>query len=122
LIARNGILIAKSGATEQYPDLFNRDLDASATGKSLYGTAYRGHLSKLAKWNEAAFCQGAFDESGNVNSGFENFDACYPRLVPQIGVTHDAYGKRLLTNRGQSLPQGYDDPNVMGVDERVTGR
>ena len=122
LNARNGILIAKSGATEQYPDLFNRDLDASATGKSLYGTAYRGHPSKLAKWNEAAFCQGAFDESGNVNSGFENFDACYPRLVPQIGVTHDAYGKRLLTNRGQSLPQGYDDPNVMGVDERVTGR
>jgi hypothetical protein len=29
-----------------------------------------------------------------------------------LGVTHDASGRRLLTNRGQPLPEGYDDPNV----------
>jgi hypothetical protein len=31
----------------------------------------------------------------------------------RIGYTHDVDGRRLLTNRGQALPAGYDDPNVM---------
>jgi hypothetical protein len=27
----------------------------------------------------------------------------------------------MLTNQGQPLPTGYDDPNDMGVGEAVTG-
>lgn len=39
---------------------------------------------------------------------------CFPLVIPSLGYTHDAVdGRRLLTNRGQPLPQGYDDPNVM---------
>ena len=40
----------------------------------------------------------------------------------RVGVTHDASGRRLLTNRGQPLPEGYDDPNVIAEGEVVTGR
>jgi hypothetical protein len=107
LDARAGILLAKKGATEQYPSLFNADLDATDTGKSAYGAAYRGHPSPKARWNEVAFCADAI--SSNDASLVES---CFPRVVPLLGVTHDASGKRLLTNRGQPLPEGYDDPNV----------
>ena len=121
LNARAGTLLAKAGPTEQYPLLFNQVLDATETGKALYGEAYRAHPSKFARWNENAFCAGAFDASGNADPDFANFDACFPRVVPQIGLTHDLFGKRLLTNQGQPLPTGYDDPNDMGVGEAVTG-
>ena len=117
LDARAGILLAKKGATEQYPKEFNAALDATPTGASAYGVAYRGHPSPLARWNEVAFCADAF--SSNDASLVET---CFPRVVPRVGVTHDASGRRLLTNRGQPLPEGYDDPNVVAEGEEVTGR
>ena len=117
LDARAGILLAKKGATEQYPAQFNAALDATPTGASAYGAAYRGHPSPLARWNEVAFCADA--SSSNDASLVET---CFPRVVPRVGVTHDASGRRLLTNRGQPLPEGYDDPNVVAEEEVVTGR
>jgi hypothetical protein len=117
LDARAGILLAKKGATEQYPAQFNAALDATPTGASAYGAAYRGHPSPKARWNEDAFCADAI--SSNDASLVET---CFPRVVPRVGVTHDASGRRLLTNRGQPLPEGYDDPNVVAEEEVVTGR
>ena len=45
---RAGILPAKKGATEQYPAQFNAALDATPTGASAYGAAYRNHPSPHA--------------------------------------------------------------------------
>ena len=117
LDARAGILLAKKGATEQYPAQFNAALDATPTGASAYGAAYRGHPSPLARWNEVAFCA---DVSSSNDASL--VETCFPRVVPRVGVTHDASGRRLLTNRGQPLPEGYDDPNVVAEEEVVTGR
>ena len=117
LDARAGILLAKKGATEQYPAQFNAALDATPTGASAYGAAYRNHPSPHARWNEVAFCADAF-----VSNDASLTETCFPRVVPRVGVTHDASGRRLLTNRGQPLPEGYDDPNVIAEGEVVTGR
>ena len=38
-----------------------------------------------------------------------NDDGCFPRVTPQVGYTHDKYGNRLLTDRGQAVPPGTLD-------------
>ena len=61
---------------------------------------YQVHPDPRARW-DAAFCasKGTSDAS------------CYPRVTPKVGYTHDANGRRLLTNQGQPLPTGYVDAN-----------
>jgi hypothetical protein len=38
-----------------------------------------------------------------------NDNTCFPRLIAAVGVTHDEYGNRLLSDRGQAVPAGTLD-------------
>ncbi|EEH55893.1 DNA methyltransferase, partial [Micromonas pusilla CCMP1545] len=100
LAAREGTLLAEDGPTEQYPAEFARKMSQGAPGKALYEKTYQVHPDPRARW-DAAFCasKGTSDAS------------CYPRVTPKVGYTHDANGRRLLTNQGQPLPTGYVDAN-----------
>ena len=53
------------------------------------------HPSGFAQY-DAAFCS---------NKPFSD-PLCFPYVVPQIGVTCDALGNPLLSDRGQPLPAG----------------
>ena len=115
LDARAGVLLAKKGPTEQFPALFDAALDATDVGKSAYAAAYRGHPSPLARWNEDAFCADAAESEAT-------FATCFPRVVPHVGVTHDASGRRLLTNRGLPLEEAYGSPNDVAEGATATGK
>ena len=102
LDAREGILLAEEGATEQYPTEFNLKLGKGEPELALYRAAYQSHPSPLARW-DATYCQTRTLED----------ELCFPRVDAEIGYTHDERGRRLLTNRGEPLPAGYVDPNAL---------
>jgi len=60
------------------------------------------HPSPLSGWDQS-YCAARDVDSDPL---------CFPRVTPQLGYTHDAEGRRLLTNQGGPLPAGYEDPNV----------
>ena len=103
LDARKGKLLATDGPTEQYPTEFERVLGKGAPSQALYRANYVMHPSPLARWDES-YCAAQDPETDAL---------CYPRVIPSVGTTHAEDGRRLLTNQGQPVPEGYQDPNVM---------
>ena len=110
LDAREGILLAEEGATEQYPEEFDAKLSRGAPGLALYRANYQTHPSPLARWDDEYCGTRTLDD-----------ELCYPRVEAMIGVTHDARGRRLLTNQGLPLPEGYGDPNALAADRTTSG-
>ena len=111
LSARQGKLLASDGPTEQYPDDFQTVLSKGPPSQVLYRANYVTHPSPLARWDDS-YCAGRTPDADPL---------CFPCVTPHIGYTHDMDGRRLLTNRGQTLPQGYDDPNLMPPRETTGG-
>ena len=91
-------LAADPDATAQFPEKLAAALLKSTSGLALYEQLYLAHPSPLARF-QAEYCAGA---------AWDN-DACFPRVPPAVGVTHDAYGNRLLTDRGQPVPPDTAD-------------
>lgn len=86
-------------ATSQYPDKLAAAAQAAPGGRALYLSRYAAHPSPLARFDAAAQCAvAAWDD-----------DTCFPVVTPAVGVTYDAYGNRLATDRGQPVPAGTVD-------------
>ena len=89
-------------ATAQDPAKLAAAVQEAAAGTALYQAMYLAHPSPAAHF-DASFCAAAA----------WNDDRCFPTLRPAVGVTVDAYGNRLLTDRGQAVPPGT--PDAAGV-------
>ena len=89
-------------ATAQFPDKLAAALLKSTSGLAIYERLYLAHPSPLAHFQSEYCASAAWDD-----------DACFPRVPPAVGVTHDAYGNRLLTDRGQAVPP--DTADAAGV-------
>lgn len=84
-------------ATAQFPDTLAAALLQSSWGQSIYAL-YLAHPSPAARFQTAYCASAAWDN-----------DVCFPRVQPAVGYTHDAYGNRLLSDRGQPLPANTAD-------------
>ena len=85
-------------ATAQFPDKLAAALLKSTSGLDIYERLYLAHPSPLARFQTEYCASAAWD---NVK--------CFPRVPPAVGVTHDAYGNRLVTDRGQAVPPDTAD-------------
>ena len=79
-------------ATIQSPDALSTAVLSGAPGRTMY-MRWLEHPSALARFS-SAYC----------STAAWNDDICFPPIVaPLIGYTHDAYGNRLLSDRGEPL-------------------
>ena len=85
---------ADTQATIQSPDAFVQTVQSGAAGTASYQQRYMRSPSPLARYDPTYCATAAWDDDG-----------CFPPVTPLIGLTHDAYGNRLLDDRGQPLPQ-----------------
>jgi hypothetical protein len=116
-------------ATSQSPATVAAEALKTAGGAALYASKYAAHPSPAARFlgrqcdkavrallllhymTAAASCVCFADECvcDVTDAQAWNDDACFPRLTATVGVTHDAYGNRLLSDRGQAVPAGTLD-------------
>jgi hypothetical protein len=95
--------LTQADATTQSPAaLASAALTAGPAGVAFYSSRWLAHPSPLADYDPSYCVSRQWDDA-----------ACYPPLLPLIGVTHDAYGNRLLSDRGGAVPAGT--PDAAGV-------
>jgi|APGre2960657444_1045066.scaffolds.fasta_scaffold01182_6 hypothetical protein len=75
-----------------------------APGRAIYQGLYLANPSPEARYQSDYCASQAWDS-----------DVCFPALTPRVGLTHDAYGNRLLSDRGQAVPPYTAD--VAGVPQ-----
>lgn len=90
--------------TVQYPGALAAVALASDAGTSIYKSLYLAHPSPAARF-QTSYC----------STRPWNDETCFPVVTPQIGVTHDMYGNRLESDRGQPVPP--NTPDVAGVPQ-----
>jgi hypothetical protein len=78
-------------STVQYPQALAAAALTSGPGKAMY-QKWLAHPHPAARFNPAYCAAAAWDDP-----------VCFPPVVPLIGYTHDQYGRRLLSDRGQPL-------------------
>jgi len=91
-------------ATVQYPSTLSAVALSGTLGSSMYASHYLAHPSLAARFI-STYC----------STQPWNDDTCFPTVTPQIGVTHDEYGNRLESDRGQALVAGT--PDIAGVPQ-----
>ena len=91
-------------ATVQYPSALQAVALASDAGTAIYTSKYLAHPSPAARF-QTSYC----------STQPWNSDTCFPIVTPQVGVTHDQYGNRLESDRGQAVPA--NTPDVAGVPQ-----
>jgi hypothetical protein len=114
-------------ATSQYPDKFAAAALRAPGGADLYQRLYLAHPAAEAHFlpkqcatavrlgaGLQARCASALTQPRACYAPSQAWDdaECFPVVLPAVGgarATHDAYGNRLLSDRGQAVPPGTPD-------------